>query len=347
LSSRPVEETVGRASLFVTLKSEFQLIEAFARRIRRGGVRASGVVVGVGDDAAVLRPNAREDLVVTTDSLVEGSHFERRWFTGRELGWRLAAVNLSDIAAMGARPRYGLVSLVIPPGLGSTYIEAIERGMVDHLARYDAVVVGGNIASTSGPLTLELTLIGACARGRAWRRRAKAGDAIVVAGVLGAAAAGIALLRKRKTGGPLVREYKQPTPRLDVAHALSRNRSVRGAIDVSDGFSSDVIRLCEASRVGCDVDGAAFPMPRAVRAFCRERGLNPVQWALHAGEDYALILSVAPQRAAEVCRRIRRAGCPAVVVGRFTGRRGAYRLFDARGGARAFEASGWDHFRKR
>ena len=134
------------------MKSEFQLIDAFARRIRRRGARAPGVVVGVGDDAAVLRSNAREDLVVTTDSLVEGSHFERRWFTGRELGWRLAAVNLSDIAAMGAQPRYGLVSLVIPPGLNSSYVEAIERGAVDHLARYDAAVVGGNVASTSGRL---------------------------------------------------------------------------------------------------------------------------------------------------------------------------------------------------
>jgi thiamine-monophosphate kinase len=330
-----------------SMKSEFQLIDAFARRIRRKGVRAPGVVIGVGDDAAVLRPNAREDLVVTTDSLVEGVHFERRWFTGHELGWRLAAVNVSDIAAMGARPRYGLVSLVIPPGLGSSYVEGIERGVVDHLAKHGAAVVGGNIASTGGPLTLELTLIGACARGRAWRRRAHVGDAIVVAGALGAAAAGIALLRAKKTRGPLVRAYREPAPRLDAVRALANSRSVRGAIDVSDGFSSDVIHLCEASRVGCDVDAAALPIPRAVRAFCREHGLDPIQWALHAGEDYALILSVAPQRAAEVCRRIRQARCPAAVVGSFTGRRGAYRLLDARGKARSFEAGGWDHLRKR
>jgi thiamine-monophosphate kinase len=293
----------------------------------------------------VLRPNAREDFVVTTDALVEGSHFERRWFTGRELGWRLAAVNMSDIAAMGARPRYGIVSLVVPPGLGSSYIEEVERGIVDHLARYDAIVVGGNVASTRGPLTLDLTLIGTCPRGRTWRRRAKAGDAIIVAGVLGAAAAGIALLREKKARGPLVRAYKKPTPRLDVVRALSKSRSIRGAIDVSDGLSSDVIHICDASRLGCDVDATALPVPRAVHQFCRERGVDPVAWALHAGEDYALILSVAPQRAAEVCRRIRRAGCRAAVVGAFTSRRGAYRLLDARGRARMFEAGGWDHLR--
>ena len=328
------------------MKSEFQLIEAFARRIRRKGIRAPGVVVGVGDDAAVLRTNPRGDLVVTTDALVEGTHFERRWFTGSELGWRLAAVNLSDVAAMGARPLFGLVSLVIPPRLDSSYVEAIERGLVDHLARHGAALVGGNIASTGGPMTLDLTLIGVCGRGRAWRRRARAGDAIVVAGVLGAAAAGVTLLRKGNLRGPLVRAYKRPAPRLDVARALSRSRSVRGAIDVSDGFSSDVIHLCEASRVGCDVNAAELPIPAAVRSFCRQRDIDPVEFALHAGEDYALILSVSPQRAAEVCRRIRRTGCPAVVAGRFTGRRGVYRLIDAGGRSLRFEAQGWEHLTK-
>lgn len=327
------------------MKSEFQLIEAFARGIRRGGVRAPGVVIGVGDDAAVLRPNAREDLVVTADAMVEGTHFERRWYTGRELGWRLAAVNLSDIAAMGAVPRYGLVSLSIPPRFDTTILEGIERGVVDHLARRKAVVVGGNVTSTRGPLTLDLTLIGACARGRAWRRYAKAGDAIVVAGELGAAAVGLALLWEGETRGALVNAYKKPTPRLDVVHALAKGTSVRGAIDVSDGFSSDVIHLCEASRLGCDIDTDALPIPRAVRAMCVKRGAEPVEWALHSGDDYALILSVAPKRAADVCRRIRQAGCPAVVVGRFTKRRGAYRLVDSSGKVRPFAAGGWDHLR--
>ena len=327
------------------MKSEFQLIDAFARRIRRGGVRVPGVVVGVGDDAAVLRTGSHEDLVATTDALVEGVHFERRWFSGRELGWRLAAANLSDIAAMGARPRFGLVSLAIPSGVPARFIEDIERGVVDHLARYGAVVVGGNVSSIDGPLVCDLTLLGTCARGRAWRRSARAGDAMVVAGEIGAAAAGVALLREGKKTGPLVRACRRPVPRLDVVRALGAGHGVHGAIDVSDGLSSDVIHACEAGGVGCDIDSPALPIPGRVRAFCRARDLDPVAWALHAGEDYALILSMAGRDAEDACRTIQRAGAPASIVGRFTKHRGAYRVVDANGRARRFRARGWDHLK--
>jgi thiamine-monophosphate kinase len=328
------------------MKSEFQLLAAFARRIRRAGSRAPGVVVGLGDDAAVLRASAREDLVVTTDAMIEGRHFERGWCSARELGWRLAAVNLSDLAAMGASPRGGLVSFAIPPGVSARFIEEVERGVIDHLARCGARVVGGNISSIRGPLVLDITLLGVCARGRAWRRRARSGDAIVVAGALGAAAAGVTLLRSGVRRGPLVRAYVRPVPRLDVVRALRRCRSVRGAIDVSDGLSSDVIHVCEASGLGCDIEAAALPVPPAVRVFCRKRGLDAAEWALHAGEDYALVLSVAPRDAAVVCRMIAAGGIRASVVGQFTGDRGVYRLIDADGRARRFRARGWDHMRR-
>jgi len=327
------------------MKTEFQLIDSFARGIRRGATRVPGVVTGVGDDAAVLRPSRGEDLVVTADSLVEGVHFERRWFSGRELGWRLAAVNLSDLAAMAAAPRYALVSMAIPHGVPDRYVEGIERGVVEHLAAYRAVVVGGNVSSIDGPLVLDLTLIGACARGKAWRRRAKSGDAILLAGVLGAAGAGVVRLAEGRTGGPLVRAYRKPVPRLDVARALAARRGIHGAIDVSDGLSSDVIHLCEASGLGCDIDAAALPIPRAVAAFCREHGLDPLRWGLHAGEDYGLILAVAGRDARRVRGAIERAGVPAAVIGRVTPHRGRYRLLDAHGHARRFEARGWDHLK--
>ncbi len=169
------------------MKSEFELIESIARATGRAGRKAPGVVIGIGDDAAVMRPSAREDLVVTTDAMVEGSHFERTWLSPRDLGWRLAGANLSDIAAMGASPRWAVVSFMLPRSVSALYAEAIERGAAEHLARYGASVVGGNIASIEGPLVCDMTLVGTCARGRAWKRGGKAGDAIVVAGVLGAA----------------------------------------------------------------------------------------------------------------------------------------------------------------
>lgn len=330
------------------MKSEFELIDAFARRIRRAGAPARGVVVGVGDDAAVLRPNAREDLVVTTDSLVEGVHFERRWLYGVNLGRRLAAVNLSDIAAMGAEPRFALVSLAIPRGTPQSFVEDIERGAVAMLARHGAQIVGGNVTSTRGPLVCDMTVIGACARGRAWRRGARAGDVIIVVGELGAAAAGVELLRAGKKGGSLVGAYTRPVPRLDVVRALSgAHPGARlGAIDVSDGLSSDLIHMCEAGGVGCEVHAHALPVGRGVRAFCHARGEDVAGWALHAGEDYALILAVPRKNAAQVCRALGRARIRSAIVGKFTRDRGVYRIIESGSRVRLFRPGGWDHMKK-
>lgn len=328
------------------MKSEFELIDAFARRIGRSANGSRGVVVGVGDDAAVLRPAAREDLVVTTDSLVEGVHFERRWLYGVNLGRRLAAVNLSDIAAMGARPRFALVSFAIPPATPATFIEDIERGVVTALSHHGASVVGGNLTSTRGPLVCDMTLIGSCARGRAWTRTARAGDVIVVAGELGAAAAGVALLRAGKKTGPLVGAYTRPVPRLDVSAALAGLAVVRGAIDVSDGLSSDLIHLCEKNRLGCEIHAHALPLARGVRAFCHARRIDPLEWALHSGEDYALVLAVARGKIAAACRAIQGTGVHAAIIGRFTRERGSYRVIESTSRSRAFRRGGWDHLKK-
>lgn len=327
------------------MKSEFELIAAIARTARRSERGAKGVVVGIGDDAAVLRVSSREDLVVTTDSLVEGRHFERAWLTPREIGWKVAAASLSDIAAMGATPRWALVSLVLPSSVSALYAEAIERGVAEHLARYRATIVGGNIASTDGPLVCDMTLVGTHTRDSAWKRAAKKGDAIVIAGTLGAAAAGVTLLRERRSNPTLLRAYRKPTPRLDVARALAGQKSIHGAIDTSDGLSSDLIHMCEASGLGCELDASALPIPPAVRAFCAARGKSAVAWALHAGEDYALLLSVDPQRAAAVCRMIRNSGARASVVGCFTASRGVYGIIE-NGRVRKFEARGWDHLKR-
>ncbi len=328
------------------MPSEFAIIDALARVSRRArGRGAGGIVVDIGDDAAVLRHSSREDIVVTTDSLIERRHFERAWLSPRDIGWRLAAANLSDIAAMGATPRWAFVSLVLPRRATLAYAQGIQRGAAIHLARYGATIVGGNLASTDGPMACDMTLIGTCRRGRAWRRRAKAGDAIVIAGALGGAAAGVATLRSGSRNVALARAYRRPVPRIDVVRALAASASVHGAIDISDGLSSDIIHLCRANRLGCEIDAAALPIPAAVKRFCAATRKSPVEWALHAGEDYALLLSVAPQRAAAVCRMIRNSGARAAWVGCFTGSAGIYGIIE-NGRVRSFAARGWDHFRR-
>jgi thiamine-monophosphate kinase len=329
--------------------SESQLIGRIVRAVELAGVKPRGLVKGIGDDAAVLRGRSDRDLVVTQDIQVEGRHFDTEWFTGRELGWRLAAVNLSDIAAMGARPRFGLFSLVLPERVDPAYVNQIGMGIVAHLARFGAALIGGNVSGTDGPLACDLTLIGECARGRAWLRRARAGDAIVVVGRLGEAAAGLELMRaatgKASTAGRLVRAYQRPVPRLDVVEVAAGKAGVRGAIDVSDGLSTDVIHMCEASGVGCEIDADSLPVSRLLAAYCADRAVDPVEWVMRGGEDYALILSVVGRHAEKIRARIERVtNSPVCIIGKFTARKGHYVIIRD-GRRRRFVASGWDHLR--
>jgi thiamine-monophosphate kinase len=329
-------------------RTEHELIAAFARAIDAAGVRPPGLVAGVGDDTAVVRPESGKDTLLTQDVQVEGRHFERRWLSGRELGWRLAAVNLSDVAAMGGEPRYALLSIVAPTDVPQSYLLDAVRGVVAHLSQYRAAVVGGNVSSTEGPLVCDMTLTGVVAAGRAWRRRAREGDAIVVAGELGAAAAGLVLLRTMRRvapGGRLVRAFKRPEPRLDVARLLRSNPAVHGAIDVSDGLSGDLVHVCRAAGLGCEVDGGALPVSRTTELFCRTHGHEPAEWAMRGGEDYALVLAVSPRSAKSVCDRIRtRLEIPARVVGRFTRAKGVYRMTYPDGSVHRFQPGSWDHF---
>jgi len=328
-------------------EGEDALVASFARLIDSAGVKPRGLVLGVGDDAAIIRGQG-EDYVVTKDVLVEGRHFRRRWFSGVALGWRAAAVNLSDVAAMGAQPRFGLVSLVVPENMPLNFARGIERGIQRHLAKYGATVIGGNVSGVLGPLMVDVTLIGACRSGGAWKRNARKGDAIVLVGPVGDAAIGLSLLEENpRARGSLVTRYRKPVPRLDVARLLAGNASVHGAMDISDGLSTDLIRMCRSAGVGCELVEAQLPLSRALKAYCISRGRDPLAWAMRGGEDYALILAVAPSKAEALCQRVKnRLGVAAVVAGRFTGDKGRFRIVGEDGRARVFRATGWDHLKK-
>jgi thiamine-monophosphate kinase len=140
--------------------------------------------------------------------------------------------------------------------------------------------------------------------------------------------------------------YVHPVPRLDVSRALAGPGVVRGAIDVSDGLSSDLIHLCESNDLGCEIHAHALPLARGVRAFCRQRHLDPVEWALHSGEDYALVLAIPRRRIAAACRAIQGTGVHAAIIGRFTRERGSYRIIESTSRSRAFRRGGWDHLKK-
>jgi thiamine-monophosphate kinase len=256
---------------------------------------------------------------------------------------------------MGGRPLYGLLSFAIPEGLDARYVRAVERGVRDHLSLYGASIVGGNVSGIEKTLVCDLTLIGSCARGGAWRRTCRPGrDAIVVAGALGDARAGLDQLshppKSEQLSRRLIGAFKKPVPRLDVAELLRRDltnrrdRTLHGAIDVSDGLSTDVIHLCEAGGAGCEIFAGRLPISRALTRYCEDRGEDAVDFALAGGEDYALLLAVDENKADTVAGRIKKTlGIPAAVIGRFTKKKRAYHLVELDGSRRTFKPAGWDH----
>lgn len=248
---------------------EFALIERIRSALPRGG---EGVVLGVGDDCAVLTPPPGERLVATVDMLVEGVHFHRSALDGEGLGRRALAVNLSDIASMGARPLWALVSLGLPAWVDDGFLAALYRGIGDLATRYGLAVVGGNLTRLPERLAIDITVVGAAARPVA-RGGARPGDALYVTGCLGAAAAELA-------GG----RHREPEPRLSEGRALAASGGVRAMIDISDGLVQDLGHVCAASGVGAALAAGSIPVAAGAT----------LEQALYGGEDYELLLAAEP-----------------------------------------------------
>jgi thiamine-monophosphate kinase len=304
------------------------LIDRIERAVRRAG-RARGVVLGIGDDAALLRLRAGDDLAVSTDALVEGAHFRFGSETPRSIGRRALAAALSDLAAMGARPLAVVAALAAPPALSLAHAEGIVRGLLDGARRWDAPLVGGNVARAK-QTSLTLTVLGGVRRGRALTRAgARPGDRIFVTGTLGGAALAVA----RAARGARVRVA--PEPRLAAGIALTRLRGIGGCIDVSDGLVADLGHLLRASRVGAEIDPARVPRPAGFAAACERAGADPERLALAGGEDYELLFTLRSRLSAAAVQR--RLGVRVTEIGAITGVRGLR-------GLPAASRRGWTHF---
>ena len=338
---------------------EFARIRALVAGLPTG----DGVVVGPGDDAAVLRPSDGCDLVVTTDTFVEGRHFRRELSSPTEAGARFAAANLSDLAAMAARPRWAVLALVLPDTWSAAAAAAFEQSCAQALAADGAAVVGGNLSS--GPVfAATLTLLGEVTRGAAWLRSgARPDDLVVVTGAPGSAAAFTALAlwasppSRDAVPAPLVERFVSPPSRVAFARALAATGAVHAAIDVSDGLPADLAHLTESSAVGAVLDAASLPADESLWAAARrlsawagqERGLLPApergvleHLLLGPSDDYELLLAVDPARLDEASRCAASAGVPFTVVGRFTAELGL--RLESGGLVSPLSPRGWDHF---
>lgn len=277
---------------------EFPLIRQLQRRYER---RSPLIRKGIGDDAAVVSIPAGNWAVLTTDLLTEGIHFDLRTASPASIGYRAAMANLSDVAAMGATPRFLLISIAIPPAIGAADIHALYRGLMSACDLYDVHLIGGDTSASLQGLFLSITLLGTTPSGHVlFRKGARVGDSIYVTGTLGDSLAGLQLLANRRkvrlTKADqkfLTDRHQLPTARVEEGLWLNREELATSTIDLSDGLSGDLRHVCEESRVGADIDLSRLPISPACRAYAEKQNLDPATLALAGGEDYELLFTVA------------------------------------------------------
>ena len=308
---------------------------ALVARMRSRISGTPGVKVGIGDDCAVVETPATS--LLTTDCLVEGVHFDRALTPARLLGRKALSVNLSDIGAMSGVPRYALVSLCLPPTLPVDWVDGLYEGLIERAAEVGVAIVGGNVAATPGPITITVGVLGVGDR-PILRSGIEVGDLVVITGGLGASAEGLRLLREGvrladdgmviDTGiwtptseAPLarcVRAHLDPSPPLAFARAMSETEgTIRAMMDLSDGLSIDLVRLCAENSIGAVIDPLAVPVDPAVAMIERARGGDPLPLALHGGEDYQLLMAVAPAQIDAVRDMAFVWDLPITVIGQF------------------------------
>jgi thiamine-monophosphate kinase len=289
---------------------------ALIARIKARLTAVPWVVVGPGDDAAAIEPVRGALEVLTTDAQVEGVHFDRRFVPPDAIGHRALAVNLSDLAAMGARPRAALLSMALPGALEIVAFERIVDGLLDLAGRYHVALIGGNITRTSGPMVLDVTAIGTVHRRKILTRAgARPGDEVYVTGTLGEGACGLLRLQDALNGvdgmAPVEHEqeralrYLKPDPRVRAGVLLGGNRAATSCMDLSDGLADGVRQIAQASSVGMTLDAAAIPITAESREWLSRTRRDPIDLALRGGDDFELIFTCRPRQAGRL-RSVRR-----------------------------------------
>ncbi|OHD76558.1 MAG: thiamine-phosphate kinase [Spirochaetes bacterium RBG_16_67_19] len=326
---------------------EFGLIDRLAQAFAEAG-RPDSLLIGIGDDTAAWKASGVQ--LITTDTLIEGTHFSLRYWGWRDLGWNALAVNVSDIGAMGGTPEQALLTLALPPDASVADLDELAAGLVEAGREYGTAIVGGDIVA-SDTLMVTVALIGRATvdtEGEPLlmtRDGARAGDVIAVTGYLGDSAAGLRLLLDEKQADPEAAEHLRKAhlrhrPPLAVGRMAAR-LSVRAAIDVSDGLLQDLGHVCRASGLGAVVRAAAVPMsPALVRSFPGQA----LSLACSGGEDYQLLL-VAPGHTIQQVQRVSKG--PVSIIGEMVADpEHRARLLDATGKELSLPAAGWDHLRE-
>jgi thiamine-monophosphate kinase len=343
------------------MRSEFDFIALVRQQTlkRRAEGTTAGLIQGIGDDCAVTRsPGADRDSVITADLLVEDVDFRRTSTTPRLLGHRALAISLSDIAAMGARPRWALLSIGVPQDVwNGRFLDEFYKGFYALADEHKVILIGGDVSRTPDRIVIDSIVLGEAARGRAvFRSGARPGDHIFVTGTLGGAAEGLRLLeagaRLKRSGAQSLRpdanqqlmlRHLRPTPRVEWGQLLGEKRLATAMIDLSDGLSSDLTHLCRESGVGAHIEASRIPVDPLLDRV-RVRPPDSLSLALNGGEDYELLFTVRPrERLARLPEEV--GGVPATYIGDVTNRAGEVALTVGTR-TRALQPAGFQHFER-
>lgn len=303
----------------------------------------STVVKGIGDDCAIYRAAIGYDQLITTDMMVAGIHFSSQTTTPFDVGYRLGAANISDIAAMGGIPRQAVVAVAMPKDTEVSYITSVFDGLKAICRTYAVNLIGGDTVTTTGPLTLTVTLIGEVPAGQALLRSgAQVGDIVIVTHHIGSSAAGLALLLAGITDEQFAvckKAHQRPEPQVALGQWL-RQQGATSLNDISDGLSSELNEIAKASKVNIEIDSTAIPIHKSAIQAAQQLGVNPLEWALYGGEDFQLVGTM-PAALHSVIAKEDSIHC----IGRVVSGAGQVILRTSDGETYPLEAKGYDHFK--
>lgn len=314
--------------------------------------KSPDLVLGIGDDVAVFEAGNGRVWLATCDVQVEGSHFLRQAISPRDLGHKALAINLSDIASAGGKPRYALVSLGLPKGLDTDFVDELYKGFREEGESCGLEIIGGNLSSVPHGIFIDIFLLGEARKEEVLTRSgARPGDRILVTGRLGDAAAGVALLLnpsldcEENYRGVVTRRRDRPEARVREGLVIAASNLAHAMIDISDGLAGDLGHICERSRVGARIDAEALPVsPENRRLSAKAKG-DEWHFALHGGEDYELLFTAAPEAAEKLQKSLEEAtGTKVSIIGEVLDRKAGLRLAVPGRESLPILAKGWDHF---
>lgn len=331
-----------------TISDEFSLIKKITANIPQIN---KNVIIGVGDDCAVIKESEDKYLLATCDAYAAGVHFLPQYTEPETIGQKAISVNVSDIAAMGGTPSYCLVSLIIPKSLPQTYVEKLYQGINNACLQYKIQIIGGNI-SQGDTLIINIFMLGHVAPEQLiLRSGAKPGDKVLVTGNLGSGLGGLIALKNTKLRLPknvragLIKKYTTPLPRLEEAKVLSKLQTTTSMIDISDGLTSDILHICSQSNVSVQIFADSLPVSEEIKLLAKQMKKNPYDVALASGDEYELLFTAASQNAEEIIQKIReKTGTDVTVIGEIVGKDKGNWIIYKDGIKKTLKPLGWNHF---